>query len=68
MHIDEDKLLLDFSDHCLVRAWFKINPSNKIKKEKPIYKNLSWIKKDQESYERFKTIFKNKVGKKGKFQ
>ena len=67
MHIDEDKLLLDFSDHCLVRAWFKINPSNKIKKEKTIYKNLSWIKKDQESYERFKTIFKNKVGKKVNF-
>merc|ERR1711909_14080 len=26
MYIDEDKIQLDISDHCVVRAWFKINP------------------------------------------
>merc|ERR1712055_1106560 len=26
-YIDEDKIQLDISDHCVVRAWFKINHS-----------------------------------------
>ena len=44
MHIDEEKMLLDISDHCLARPWFKISSIQKLKK-KPIYKNLSWVKK-----------------------
>ena len=64
MHIDEEKMLLDISDHCLVRAWFKISPIQRLKKEKPTYKNLSWIKRDEESYERFKISFKKLIGKK----
>ena len=35
MHVDEEKMLIDFSDHCLIQ---------KLKNEKPIYKNLSWVK------------------------
>ena len=26
MHIDEDKMQLDISDHSVVRAWFKLKP------------------------------------------
>ena len=67
MHIDEDKTLLDISDHCLVRTWFKISPIQRIKSKKPIYKNLRWIKKDEESYEKFKISFKKLIGKKINF-
>ena len=61
IHIDEEKMLLDISDHCLARAWFKISPIQKLKK-KPINKNLSWVKKDEESYEIFKISFKKLIG------
>ena len=26
MYVDEEKELLNISDHCLVRAWFKVGP------------------------------------------
>ena len=29
MHIDEEKELLNISDHCQVRAWFKIGNEGK---------------------------------------
>ena len=29
MHIDEDKIVLNISDHCLVRAWFKLGTNSK---------------------------------------
>ena len=29
MHIDEEKILLNISDHCLVRAWFKLGTNTK---------------------------------------
>ena len=31
MHIDERKELLDISDHCLVRAWFKLGIDEQVK-------------------------------------
>ena len=58
MHIDEGKELLDISDHNLLRAWFKISPTHILKNKKEIYKNISWIKKDDISYEKFKNHFK----------
>ena len=58
MHIDRERTFLDISDHCLARACFKISPIQKLKKKKPIYKNLSWIKKDEDSYVKFKISFK----------
>ena len=64
MHIDEEKMLLDISDHNLVRAWFKISPIHKSKNKKETYKNLSWIKKDEESFEKFKNHFKKQIEKK----
>ena len=34
MHINEEKELLNISDHCLVRAWFKMGPKLKTNWEK----------------------------------
>ena len=64
MNINEDKTLLDISDHCLVRAWFKIGHTQQVKCRKPTYKNLNWIKKDEESYEKLKIVFRKLIGKK----
>ena len=45
MHIDVEKILLNISDHCLVRAWFKIGPSPKTHWKKPKAKIITYIKK-----------------------
>ena len=63
MRIDEEKALTNLSDHCLVRAWFKIGQIQNIKCRKPIYKNISCIKRDEESYEEFRIAFKKLIGK-----
>ena len=59
MNIDEEKALITISDHCLVRAWFKLGQIQNIKCRKTIYKNISCIKRDEESYEEFRKAFKN---------
>ena len=58
---------IDISNHNLVRAWFKISPIHKLKNKKETYKNLSWIKKDEESFEKFKNHFRKLIGKKDSF-
>ena len=48
MHIDENKELLNISDHCLVRAWFKLGKGEQTKwknKNKKKIKNVICIKK-----------------------
>ena len=45
MHIDEEKELLNISDHCLVRAWFKIGNEKKTRWNKPKTKEIICIKK-----------------------
>ena len=45
MHIDEEKTLINISDHCLVRAWFKIGPSPKTHWKKTKAKIITYIKK-----------------------
>merc|ERR1712055_477063 len=43
MHIDEDRVQLDISDHCTVRAWFKMGNRGESKKEswkKTKYKDI----------------------------
>ena len=35
MHIDEDRLLLNISDHCLARAWFKVGEGKETNWKKP---------------------------------
>ena len=51
---------LRISDHCLVRAWFKVGPTSKIcwKNNKKL-KIVPVIKKDEESLEQFRESFKN---------
>ena len=63
IHINEDKTLLNISDHCLVRAWFKIGPNSKANWKKTKVKTITWIKKDEESYELFKETFRKNIGK-----
>ena len=68
MHIDEDKALLKISDHCMVRAWFKIGPTSKVNWEKQKkQKVITVIKKDEESLEQFKESFKRHIGKNTSF-
>ena len=67
MHINEDKTLLNISDHCLVRAWFKIGPVSKTSWKKQKAKTITWIKKDEESFELFKEAFKKHIGKNTSF-
>ena len=40
IHIDEGKELLNISDHCLVRAWFKIGSEENIKWNKQKKKDI----------------------------
>merc|ERR1712030_215905 len=63
MYIDEDKIQLDISDHCVVRAWFKINPrENKNWKNKG-YKEISWIAKEEDRMKDFERTFLPKIGR-----
>ena len=65
MHVDENKELLNISDHCLVRAWFKLGEGERTRWKKNIKtKNVICIKKDEESLEKFVKALKPKLGKK----
>ena len=51
MHIDEDRMQLDISDHCVVRAWFKL----KSRGDRTSWKNnktkeIVWIKKKMKKH------------------
>merc|ERR1712030_199364 len=62
-YIDEDKIQLDISDHCVVRAWFKVNPrENKNWKNKG-YKEISWIAKEEDRMIDFERSFIPKIGR-----
>merc|ERR1711874_464253 len=67
MHIDEEKVILNISDHCLVRAWFKIGTGTKTD-WKIKMKEIKWIKKDEESFKRFIEAFTPKIGKSTSFR
>ena len=49
MHIDEEKELLNISDHCLVRAWFKLGNEEQTRWNRQKIKNVICVKKDEES-------------------
>ena len=71
IHIDEDRVQLDISDHCAVRAWFRMGARGECKKNtwrKPKYKDIQWIKKDETSLENFEKTFAAKIGKCTKFR
>ena len=60
MYIDEDRLLLDISDHNLVRVWFTMkNKNTKWKKTNP-KKTIEWVGKDEKSLKKFEEAFENK--------
>ena len=67
MFIDEEKELLNISDHCLVRAWFKVGPQPKTNWKKPEFKEIEWIKKGVDSLKEFEKDLLPKLGKKTSF-
>ena len=67
MHITENKELLNISDHCLVRAWFKPDKKKQTKWNNQKNKKVICIKKDEESLKEFVKTLKPKLGKKTGF-
>ena len=68
MWIDEDKTMLDISDHNLVRVWFKLgNDNHNIKKKRP-RKRVTWISRNPVNILKCVTNFKARIGKKHKFK
>ena len=65
MYIDEEKIMLNISDHCLVRIWFKLGTNNeRINWKKTNTKVIKWIGKDEKSLKKFETAFIPLIGKK----
>merc|ERR1711913_164238 len=49
MHIDEEKTMLNISDHNLVRVWFQLGTNNnKPDWKKKTKKNITWINRDDD--------------------
>ena len=67
MHIDEERAILNISDHNLVRAWFKIGPSSKPRWRKSKSKMITVMKKDEESLNQCKEALKKHIGKSTNF-
>jgi len=65
MYIDEENIL-NISDHCLVRAWFKLGTNIKTDWKKPKIKEIQLIKKD-ESFKKFEAAYIPKIGKSTSF-
>merc|ERR1711874_925181 len=69
MHIDEEKTMLNISDHNLVRVWFQLGTNNK----KPDWKNktikdITWISRDDDRLIQCANSFKSKIDKKISFK
>ena len=68
MFIDEDKAMLNISDHNLVRAWFQTGNDNyHIPRKKPV-KTITWISREQVKIDKCVIDFKSKIGKKVSFK
>ena len=68
MVIDEDKAMLNISDHNLVRAWFQTGNDNyHIPRKKPV-KTITWISREQVKIDKCVIDFKSKIGKKVSFK
>merc|ERR1711874_210343 len=69
MYINEDRNMLNISDHNLVRTWFRINPEhNRPKWKKTTKKCIKWISRDKDKLIRCAESFKKKIGKKYSFR
>ena len=63
MQIDENKELLDISDHCLVRPWFNVGDEERIDWKKTKYEQIEWIKKDPYSLKAMEEDLLPRIGK-----
>ena len=68
MWIDEDKTMLNISDHNLVRAWFKMRNENYSAIKKKPKKKITWISRNPEMIQKCVENFKAKIGKKHTFK
>merc|ERR1711874_124890 len=69
MYINEDRNMLNISDHNLVRTWFKINPEHSRPKwKKTTKKCIKWISRDEDRLVRCAESFKKKIVKKYSFR
>ena len=68
MWIDEEKALLNVSDHNLVRAWFRIGNDNFRKPTKKSVREITWISREQDRLDLCVGNFKEKIGKKISFR
>merc|ERR1712179_400770 len=68
MVIDEDRTMLNISDHNLVRAWFQLGNDNyMVPKKKPV-RTVTWISREQDRIDLCVSDFKTKIGKKMSFK
>ena len=69
MHIDEDRVMLNISDHSLVRVWFRIGSNNESSSwKKTCFKNIKWVARDEKSMMKFEAAFIPQIGKKISFR
>ena len=68
MWIDEDKTMLNISDHNLVRAWFHLGGDNFSRPPKKPVKEITWISRQQDRINLCVENFKGKIGKKLSFK
>merc|ERR1711913_100017 len=65
MYIDEEKAMLNISDHNLVRVWFQLGNNNfRPDWKKKALKDITWISRDEDRLTQCATSFKSKIGKK----
>merc|ERR1712082_33627 len=68
MWVDEDKTMLNISDHNLVRAWFNIGGDNTPKQHKKLVKEITWISREPGRIKLCAENFKTKIGKRCSFK
>ena len=69
MLIDEEKTMLNISDHNLIRAWFKLgNTKHNNQVDRKASKKLTWISREPDRIEKCVEDFKKKIGKKISFE
>merc|ERR1711874_618022 len=69
MHGDEDRVMLNISDHSLVRAWFRVGSGKDCTSWNKIsFKNIEWVARDEKSMKKCETAFISQIGKKISFR
>ena len=68
MWIDEDKTMLNISDHNLVRIWFKMGNDNYRGNKKKPKKRITWISRNPINISRCVGNFKARIGRRHGFK